>query len=119
MGYPMTFRRVLHRNGFVDGDYTDPPERHRLRVNIDEPGLMTKANGDPAFADDAEFFVAMGSIWRERLKTYDTALRALSGDLRRLEQDTVDEGSLCQQIVLRTGIDADTVAAVLAEFMAI
>lgn len=42
----------------------------------------------------------------------------LLGDLRRLEEDTVDEKATCLYISRKTGIDVETVAAVLKEFMA-
>jgi len=104
MGYPMTYRRVINRNRLAEGGYQH--EAHRS--------------------------IAMTSEARERLETwrsvaesaYDELNRRIDqdnlirGDLRRLEADTVDERTTAFHIATRTGIDVETVAAVLKEFIA-
>ncbi len=44
-------------------------------------------------------------------------VRNMMGDLRRLEKDALDERAICVHIAKETGTDAETVAAVLKEFM--
>jgi hypothetical protein len=109
MGYPMTFRRFVNRNGLADGDYGAAPQRHEKRVitNVTEGTLMT----------DQETLLARGPSWARRVDEYEAAARMLAGDLRRLELDAVDEGAICKLIAHRTGIDTNVVAAVLKEFV--
>ena len=109
MGYPMTWKRLLHRNGLTDGDYTTAPQMWGKRVNTRDKGMLE--------TDDALLAVVAPSL-RERVEQYDRQSRNFAGDLRRLELDARDEGAVCAEVARRTGIEADTVAAVLAEFMA-
>jgi hypothetical protein len=103
MGYPMTFRRVVNRNGLGEGDYSG-----NLPYQWSTRGVVPEA-GDPSVYQ-LPFLV-------ERIRGYERGLHMLLGDLRRLEADTVDENTTCKHIASRTGIDVDTVAAVLKEFM--
>jgi hypothetical protein len=103
MGYPMTWKRVVNRNGLADGDYASSPLRHQARVNTDP---------DPEYLADVAPYLA------ERVKSYEQAFKSLAGDLRRLEQDVQDEGEICRVISARTGVDdMSIVAAILKEFM--
>ena len=81
MGYPMTWDRVIHRNGLC-GNYT------RLRVG--------------------------NAVW----PTDDTNrnLLMICGDIRRLEQDSVDGQYATQLIAERAGVDKETVVRVLRSF---
>jgi hypothetical protein len=108
MGYPMTYQRVIHRNGLYEGDYDHLPPNLSVHVNLDNKGLVTQDEFDKAMVDH----------YRERLRQYERTTRMLLGDLRRLEVDAVDEQATAQAVAHRTGIDAETVAAVLKEFMA-
>jgi len=82
MGYPMTWKRVINRNGLADGDYMSPPKKYAKRVNI----------GDLAGADDSDaFYRQMWPHIIERIKEYENSARMLAGDIRRLEEDTLDE----------------------------
>jgi hypothetical protein len=86
MGYPMTWDRVLMRNNLL-GNYT------HVRNNTgicDGPGWLS---------DDA--------IQR---------LRMLSGDLRRLERDSVDGDYATKKIATAAGVDIETVKKVLIAF---
>jgi DNA-binding NarL/FixJ family response regulator len=103
MGYPMTWQRVVNRNGLADGSYDAVPAAWA-------PGNVEKNVHAQAVSSVLE--------WRrERLEALAHKARMLAGDLRRLELDSVDEGATCKEIARRTGIDVDTVAAVLKEFM--
>lgn len=103
MGYPMSYRRLLNRNGLVEGDYLQAPQRWpSTTVNSDVTAV--------AVAPDVAASV---------LTTTTSKLKYLCGDLRRLERDAIDEDGLCRLIALRTSIDAEVVAAVLKEFVAI
>ena len=53
----------------------------------------------------------------EAFKRNDSSWMMLLGDLRRLEADVIDEQGICQHIASRIGVDTDTVAAVLKEFV--
>lgn len=107
MGYPMTWQRIVNRNGLGDGGYDKTPERHQARVQTVNIGPM----------EPDEFTKQQHYPMSQRLAAYETAFRLLVGDLRRLEADAQDEGLLCEQIARRTGLDADVVAAVLKEFV--
>lgn len=102
MGYPMTWRRLIMRNQFIDGDYHTVPKYWKVMCNLDA-------------RDDA----AMGEIRREELYNIENRVKVFAGDLRRMEADMLDERSICMQIAHRTGLDKDTVATVLKEFYAI
>jgi hypothetical protein len=94
MGYPMTWKRFINRNSLQEGGYANA---QLTGANLDS---MTGWPGDAMRQASQRF-------------------RMIMGDLRRLEQDVVDEKAICNQIVSRTGIDKDTVAAVLKAFMEI
>lgn len=55
----------------------------------------------------------------DRLIGVENAAKMLAGDLRRLEQDIVDEGAICRDIACRSGLDEEIVAAVLKEFVSV
>ena len=107
MGYPMTFRRVLNRNGLTEGGYSVTPTP---RVSIPTPVRPWEE------MDASTVAMAFGHLLTEaeRANSWDRMLR---GDLRRLEFDAVDENAICKHIAERTGIDTETVAAVLKEFI--
>lgn len=102
MGYPMSWRRVISRNGLHEGDYASPPVGWQVHVNVREQ-------------DDAVDRVA--AVRRERCLAYQRQASSLAGDLRRLEHDALDESAVCQSIVSKTGVAADDVAAVLQAFL--
>lgn len=102
MSYPMTYQRVIHRNGLADGDYEKPPGVWQCRVNTRE-------------IDDIN--ASVSKVRRKRLLEYENSVSILAGDLRRLEQDTRDERATCAYIAHRTGVDKEEVAAVLKEFL--
>lgn len=113
MGYPMTYRRVLHRNGIEVGTIGDG---HRL-----VPSLAT---GSFPPRDRFNADVDYDHLCREEISRLQgqlleaaTKFGQILGDLRRLEHDTVDEGLTCAKIAERTGVDAEIVAAVLKEFI--
>jgi len=110
MGYPMTFQRVVKRNGLTDGDYGDPPQRHRAGMALDGTTATTLS--------EEESLLGRAPHWAKRVDEYEKAFTLLAGDLRRLENDALDERGICAHIASRTGVDEDTVAAVLKEFIA-
>lgn len=105
MSYPMTWQRVVKRNGLEDGDYGVTPTAIHYDVAV---------NKNPA--DDGEPMVAQ--VRREALVRLTGRFQNLAGDLRRLERDSQDERATCKYIAARIGVDEDTVAAVLKEFLA-
>jgi hypothetical protein len=105
----MTYQRVLSRNRLGSGGYDEAPPEWQIRVPL-EGGHVPEISEDEAFLLRRE-------VIAERLRSYEGAARMLLGDLRRLEQDTLDEGTTCRVIAGRTGLDPDTVAAVLKEFL--
>lgn len=106
MGYPMTFQRLLNRNQIADGTYEAAPETWRPRVN-----LQVEV---PAGAKDGVL-----EVRRKQLIQYETQAKMLAGDLQRFLKDAVDERAVCTAIAERTQLDADTVAAVIKEFLAL
>lgn len=103
MGYPMTFQRVLHRSGLNTGNYGQcPPRAPFWGVNEKPEALAT-------WLPELSRRVADARSWAMNL----------AGDLRRLEEDAVDEAAICTQIATRTGLPRDVVAAVLKEFIAL
>lgn len=109
MGYPMTWKRVVSRNGLQDGDYTTPPQRHSKRVPTDP--------SEGSLASERETKLARYDLLAKRAEEYERAFCMLAGDLRRLELDAVDENAICLYISGRIGVDEGVVAAVLKEFM--
>lgn len=110
MGYPMTFRRLLNRNGLTEGNYGHsggPSLPWQIQVNLTHPGLL----------EPDKLAVVQWPYAVDRLKRYESQAALLLGDLRRLESDTVDEGWICKTIASKTGVDPDTVAAVLKEWL--
>lgn len=107
MGYPMTLDRVIHRNGLATGDY-DHPAEWALNVNLDSLGLVKSQE---------EFDQIMVDDYRRRIREYEQKARMLLGDLRRLEHDAVDEDGTCRIVASRSGVDPETVAVVIREFM--
>jgi hypothetical protein len=109
LGYPMTWQRVVNRNRLAVGDYDNAGD-HAARVNLHNKGGLY---------DDDTFYSQVGPFYVERIKGYESQMKSILGDLRRLEKDTVDEGEIAKHIASRTDIDVDTVAAVLKEFIAL
>jgi hypothetical protein len=118
MGYPMTWQRFVNRNGLVDGDYQKPPK------SWPQPRGATHIGLDEEFCgfQDAEALARAYRNSRQRELDDHTGLvhrfGGLAGDLRRLETDALDERAICGLIAEKTGLDADSVAAVLKEFFA-
>lgn len=110
MGYPMTFRRVLNRNRINTGDYQgELPSPWGINLNLDNEMLAPRD----------VFVQTIHPHLVERIKLYETNVRSLLGDLRRLEQDAIDENCLCKEISRQTGLNVDDVAAVLKAFIEI
>jgi hypothetical protein len=107
MGYPMTYDRVLRRNGLASGDYGSPDEARPFPPE-------SKFPSHEAYMRALENEIRM---LRQDLARRNNKMRMLKGDLRRLETDARDESAICRHIVERTGADADTVAAVLKAFI--
>jgi hypothetical protein len=108
MGYPMTLKRVLNRNGLLDGGYTEAPQRHRKGV-VTDPSEAT-------LTDEESTKLARFDSLAARCERYEQAFKTLAGDIRRLENDTLDEEAICLMISARTNVDKDDVAAVLKEY---
>src|SRR2546426_10077918 len=103
----MTYKRLINRNQLGIGGYTEDLPQGWMLGNVSE-------------ADEArnvEVVLSLVKHRRETLVGLGHRMQMLLGDLRRLEQDTIDEGSTCKYIAYRTGIDAEVVAAVLKEFI--
>jgi|SRR5579885_1140114 len=102
MGYPMTWKRVINRNGLHDGNYRDVPRNWRSGTNCNPLD-----DGAPS----------VSAARRESLMRLEERAASLAGDLRRLEIDALDEKEICTYISHRTKIDSGTVAIILKEFM--
>lgn len=107
----MTYQRVIKRNRLSDGDYQQPPAAwHSSGTAIVDPQTLEK---------DALIHVI--DFWKKAINdqaaSFNGRLGQLAGDLRRLERDAVDEGSVNAYIAERTGLDREVVAAVLKEFI--
>jgi len=112
MGYPMSYRRVINRNGLAEGGYDD---------KTSPPVSPSAFPGPDKFLPDVDYVALLRKELEHRRATIEdmwNKRRMLLGDLRRLELDSVDEHATCQSIALKTGIDAETVAVVLKEFIA-
>jgi len=103
MGYPMTFQRIISRNGLADGDYEHPPSRWLL--------------ASPTTIETDSKYTRIIELWGEQNRSLNGRLQFFAGDLRRLEHDALDERAINAYIVSKTGVDADTVALVLRAFM--
>ena len=101
MGYPMTWARVINRNGLKEGDYDKAPWSWQVNLNLDIASI------DKYIQDEMP----------KKLREYEGRIKILVGDIRRLEKDAVDENVICKIVAQRTGIDANIVAAVIKEFM--
>lgn len=108
MGYPMTFSRFLARNDLKTGDY-DSLEKIRPF------STKTKDFGPGVEVEDVlrDHIAHLES----KLQKMYNSIAMIKGDLRRLEQDALDEHSLCMYISEKTDIDPNTVAGVLKEFL--
>ena len=102
MGYPMTLKRFLNRNGLLDGSYDETPQRWRRTP--------------PVTISDDSHVRALIQQWAGDVERWNGSMRLLIGDLRRLERDTLDEQAINANICRVTGIDQDTVAAVLRAY---
>jgi hypothetical protein len=102
MGYPMTWIRIILRNGLIDGNYVDSPTHWAVNCNMSKESDAT-----------------MGAVRREYLERFDHKIKMLTGDVRRLEEDVTDEAAICQRIADKLKMNKDDVAAVLLEFMRI
>lgn len=114
MGYPMTWQRFISRNGLKDGGYEHLPQKLEAGLSLPEK-IEDWPHTDAISIDDLKRSLAPSLL--DTARRYQRAFRNLAGDLRRLESDTVDEKATCRYIADRTGVDADTVAIVLKEFM--
>ena len=101
MGYPMTFRRFVCRNGLEDGDYGEPPGFAPVEPHPDAARVLSREE--------------LAEMLRTTTEDYRRRAMSMAGDLRRLERDLVDERALCREITRRTGLSGDDVAAVLRE----
>jgi hypothetical protein len=115
MGYPMTYSRILDRNGLKDGDYDTPPERWFLNAPATAWSIMENRSSKEEILAHGKH---LEEIYKEHCKRVQGRITMLTGDLRRLEKDTLDEGTTVQTIAAQTGVDTDTVAAVLRAFIA-
>jgi hypothetical protein len=114
MGYPMTFQRVLKRSHLEDGDYKVVPDDNRVYPAKNQYRVETT---NPEWYEDL-LKKEINRLSNELIRQ-ENRRNLLLGDLRRLEKDTADENSIAKQIGFRTGISADLVAAVLAEYIKI
>jgi len=113
MGYPMTYRRILGRNRLGKGDYAVTPATPYPHVDFekDRCGFETWAALERAYRSNFK--------WQQEYRMgVENARSLLLGDLRRLEDDTVDEGAICKVVAEKAGVDPEVVAAVLKEWMA-
>lgn len=111
MGYPMTYQRVIHRNGLSAGDYDS-----RTSDMGGEITIPVKADFRPG-VDYEEVLKDLLRHQNENLERAKGGRQMLLGDLRRLELDALDERAHVQYIAQRLGADPDLVAAVIREFM--
>jgi hypothetical protein len=119
MGYPMTFRRLVARNGLQDGGYGKPPgdwsnfTTELVSASFDKPLCGMK--------DTEALEEAYRSLWKfknEERKQLHSKISALAGDLRRLERDSIDEQAIVDYIIHRLGyeINRDDIAAIIRFF---
>lgn len=111
MGYPMTYRRVVNRNRLV-GDYG--ARMSGINTKPWDHELLAKLNEN---VDRVEVLLSHCETLDREIDSLNGRWSAIVGDLRRLEADTLDEHA-CARIADRVGCDADTVAAVLGEWIA-
>lgn len=109
MSYPMTWKRMLNRNGLGEVDKWTTlggaaPNGWSIRTNLQE-------------ADDGN--AAVGKVRRERLTQMEGQAKRLAHDMIRLRHDTLDEDAILNRIVDATGIDPNDVAAVLAAWFSL
>lgn len=105
----MTLRRVLDRNGLRDGDYGKTPQALLHSAPTTVPSVSDEWKAAQYFDTERR--------WHEQAEQWNDRLALLAGDLRRLERDTLDEDAICKHIAARTGVDADSVAAVLKAYL--
>lgn len=118
MGYPMTFRRFLHRNGLDRGDYTDGGDyRNLLRPTLQPFPAKERFLGctDERYVEMLHEHI---DLLGKAIKGWDQWRQQILGDLRRLEADSRDERALCQEVARSVGVDVEIVAAVLQAFIA-
>lgn len=106
MGYPMTWQRFVRRNNLVYGDYNEAPLQWRPLTNVSK-------EIDPRAKD------MILEARAERLVALEKQAALLAGDLRRLENDSRDEGAICARISDRVPLSRDLIAAVLKEFFSL
>lgn len=113
MGYPMTFQRLLNRNRLSQGDYDHQSLAPYPHVGLDEPlcGYQDVAALERAYRTQFR-------ITNDERLTAKSRLNMILGDLRRLERDAVDEGTLARVVAEKAHLDLDIVAAVIKEFLA-
>jgi len=114
MSYPMTWQRVVNRNRLQDGDYGS--KMSGLNTKPWDREVLARFNDD---ADRVDLLLGQRETVCREIDTLNNRWGALLGDIRRLEQDVVDEQAIAKQIAHRLGIADDFVAAVLKEFMSI
>lgn len=112
MGYPMTYQRVISRSGLA------PNSQPSVAYNLAEVDRNVLAK----LPDDAARISLLTFRVDDLAKLATNAQRHhanLKDDLRRLERDATDEGSIIRQLHDRTGIPRDHIAGVLKEFLAL
>ena len=104
MGYPMTYDRVIRRNGLDQGDYLDSGK-------VPWPAIR--------FNPTEQAVIAAPGLAAAALSNVRSSVANLLGDLRRFERDSLDENPLgvIARISKRTGVSFDDTAAVIREFM--
>lgn len=115
MGYPMTWRRLLNRSHFNEGDYESLPHEWLDYGTHTAWGLIERnATVDGLLG----LMKTLESATQEQAERNSQRLKLFLGDLRRLERDTLDERYICLEIGRKIAVDPDVVAAVLKEWLA-
>lgn len=114
MGYPMTWGRLINRNGLADGDYGRPPEGWAATA----PKTAWSILDDYDAARLRAHSRMVEEVVTNTVEQQNARIAIFAGDLRRLEKDTLDEGTICQSIARKLDADPDLVAAVLKEWLA-
>lgn len=106
MGYPMTYKRVVGRNRLDDGNW-----------HSSGSGVAWRSIDDYTVGEAIGLAQTLLMGWNDAAKRHNQRVAMLLDDMDRLRRDTLDEGSVCELIAQRTGVDAEVVAAVLKEWL--
>ena len=125
MGYPMTWQRVLNRNGLAQSvlDYHSNDWYGTLKT-VDNRWHLTYPFTLPEYiaTADEEKLRSLLDVYikygQQATEDNNSRVSMFLGDLRRFVHDAVDEDGICKYIAEKTHIDENDVAAVLKEFMA-